>query len=1011
MNLAQYSIDNKKVIYFFLALLLIGGLMSFGKLGKKEDAPFVIKTAVLITQYPGATAEEVEELITEPIEREIQSMRNVYKIKSESYYGLSKINIELDPATPASEMPQLWDELRRKVLNIEPSLPEGASAIQVNDDFGDVFGIYYGLVADEGFSYKEMRDYAQQIKTNLVTVEGITKVSLFGEQTEVINVFVQPERLASMGLTPNMIAQTIQSQNTMVSSGDRMAGDMQVKIVASGIFKSLDDIRNQLINTPNGTQVKLGDIALIEEGYNDPPSTLMYVNGKRAIGIGVSTNPEKDVVKAGRMVNERLNQQIKTLPAGMEIVDLYPENVIAEEANNGFIINLLESLVIVIVIIMLVMGVRAGILIGTSLLFSIGGTLLIMLLMNVGLNRTSLAGFIIAMGMLVDNAIVVTDNAQISMKRGISRKKALIDGATLPQWNLLGATFIAIISFLPIYLAPSSVAEIVKPLFVVLAISLTLSWVLALTQTVTFGDFILKQPKDDDNKDPYDSKFYNSFSKFIANLINNRWITLIVVVGLLVLSLFTLSKLPQNFFPNMNKPYFRADLFMPDGYNIHQMKDKAMQIQEEWCKKPSVKNVSITIGNSPLRYYLASASFGPKSNYANVLIELHDSDSTEYYEEAFDTWVRNNLPDVRCRSSLFKLSPVPDALIEIGFIGNNADTLTKLVRQVEQIMNKNPHVQDVCCNWGYPIPIFQPIYSQEKGQLLGITRQNAAQSIKIATSGMPIGEYREGDQQMPILLKDKNIDNFNLSNLSTIPVFGPNGQVVPLEQVTTETSYDYEYSVIRRYNRQRIMVAMCDPIRGGNTSAAFNELMAEIEKIDVPEGYTLKYMGEQESQDDSNEALMVNMPLMFLLIFIILLLLFKNYLKPVVIIAMLPLIFIGVVVGLATFGKSLDFFALLGLLGLIGMNIKNAIVLVDQIGIEIDNGMKPYEAVIYATKTRIVPVTMASGTTILGMIPLLFDSMFGGMAATIMGGLLAATLLTLIVLPVAYCAVYRIYKK
>jgi len=1010
MNLSKFAIENQKIVYFFLALLLIGGIMSFDKLGKKEDAPFIIKTVVLTTRYPGATPQEVEELITEPIEREIQSMRLVDKITSESYYGFSKISLNLVPSAPASEIPQLWDELRRKVLNIQPLLPDGASVISVADDFGDVYGIYYSLVADDGFSYKEMRDMAQDIKKKLVTVDGITKVELFGEQTEVVNVFVSQAKLASIGVTPNDMIQILQAQNKMVSSGDRLAGDMQLKIVASGTYKNLDDIRNQLIETPSGTQVRLGDIALVETGYMDPPTTLMSVNGKRAIGIGVSTDPARDVVKAGSLVNAKLDEIYPLMPAGMELVDLYPENIIAEDANNGFLINLLESLIIVVLIIMIVMGFRAGLLIGTSLLFSIGGTLLIMQFMDVGLNRTSLAGFIIAMGMLVDNAIVVTDNAQVSMLRGVPRKKALVDGATLPQWGLLGATLIAIFSFLPIYLAPSSVAEIVKPLFVVLAISLSLSWVLALTQTVTFGNFILREPKGE-AKDPYSGKIYTWFGNFITKLMNHRWITLTTMIVLLVISLVVMGFLPQNFFPNMDKPYFRADLFMPDGYNIKQMQEKALFIENEWKKKPSVKNVSVTIGNSPLRYYLASASFGPKSNYANVLIELNNSDSTAFYEEAFDHWVRSTIPDMLCRSGLFKLSPVPDALIEIGFIGHDIDTLTHLIRQVEDIMHANGDVQDVRRNWGVPVPTWEPIYSQDKGQRLGISRQAMAQSIKIATTGLTLGDYREGDQFMPILLKDNAIDSFSLSNLSTIPVFAPNGHSVPLEQVVSNTMYDYNYSVIRRYNRERILLAQCDPIRGGNTAASFKELMVDVEKINIPEGYKLKYIGEQESQDDSNEALMVYIPLMFILIFIILLLLFRTYLKPIVIISMLPLIFIGVVLGLVLLGKSFDFFAMLGLLGLIGMNIKNAIVLVDQIGIEIDQGLKPFEAVVSATKSRIVPVSMASGTTILGMLPLLFDSMFGGMAATIMGGLLAASLLTLVILPVAYCTLHRIYDK
>lgn len=521
MNLAKYSLDNTKVIYFFLAVLLLGGIFSFSNLGKKEDAPFVIKSAVIMTRYPGAEPAEVERLITEPISREIQSMSGVYKIKSESMYGLSKITFELQPSLSASSIPQKWDELRRKVLNIQPQLPSGSSVPTVSDDFGDVFGIYYGLTADDGFSYEEMRDWAERIKTQVVTADGVMKVALFGVQTEVVNIFISVNKLVGMGIDPKQLASLLQSQNQIINTGEISAGEQQLRVVANGMYTTVDDIRNQVITTKAG-QVKLGDIAVIESGYMDPASTIMRVNGKRAIGIGVSTDPQRDVVQTGEMVDAKLAELLPLIPVGMQLEPLYLENVIAKEANNGFIINLVESILIVIVIIMLVMGLRAGVLIGSSLIFSIGGTMLIMSFLGVGLNRTSLAGFIIAMGMLVDNAIVVTDNAQIAIARGVDRRKALINGATGPQWGLLGATFIAICSFLPLYLAPSAVAEIVKPLFVVLAISLGLSWVLALTQTTTFGNFILKAKPANGAKDPYDKPFYHKFASILHVLIRKK---------------------------------------------------------------------------------------------------------------------------------------------------------------------------------------------------------------------------------------------------------------------------------------------------------------------------------------------------------------------------------------------------------------------------------------------------------------------------------------------------------
>ena len=1010
MSLPEYSLKNRKVVWFFLFILLAGGALGFVTLGKKEDSVFVIKSASLVCSYPGATPLEVEQLVTEPIEREVQSMRLVHKITSESYYGLSKILVELDPATRASEIPQLWDELRRKVLNIQPRLPAGASPVTVADDFGDVYGIYYGLSVDGGFTWAELRDWAQRIKTALVTVDGVQKVSLFGEQTPVVNVYVNLAALANFAIRPETIVATIGQQNTIVNSGEKQAGALQIQILEAGTYKGLDDISNQMLTAASGKQYRLGDIARVERGYADPPQTLMRVDGRRAVGIGISTEAQVDVVKTGEKIIRVLDGLTRQMPVGMDLTVLYPENRIAQQANATFVLNLAESVAIVILIIMLVMGFRAGVLIGSSLLFSIGGTLLLMQFLGEGLNRTSLAGFIIAMGMLVDNAIVVTDNAQQAMLRGVARRRAVVDGANAPRWSLLGATLIAIFSFLPLYLAPSSVAEIVKPLFVVLALSLLLSWVLALTQTPLFGDFMLRV--NPAAHDPYDTKFYRAFDRLLAALLRWRWGVVAGVVALFAAALAVMGLMPQNFFPSLDKPYFRADVLLPEGYNIRDT-ERNLRTMEEWLHaQPEVKTVSVTMGSTPPRYYLASSSVSLRPNFGNILVELHDKGQTEAVEARFNAYVRAMCPDVWLRSSLFKLSPVPDAAIEFGFIGDDIDTLRRLTQAAEEIMWRTAGTVNIRNSWGNRVPTWLPLYSQMKGQRIGVTRSQMAQGITIATQGYRLGEYREGDQFTPILLKDENIDTYNLTNLQALPIFTPAGKVYSIEQATDGFRFEYRVGVVKRYNRQRVMKAQCDPGRGVNTMQLYATLRDSVLRgVVLPEGYSMKVFGEQESQQESNSALARYMPLTMVLIFIVLLLLFRNYREPAVILLMIPLIFIGVVLGLAVTGKVFNFFSLLGLLGLVGMNIKNAVVLVEQIGVLRSEGKGAYEALTAATRSRIVPVAMASGTTILGMLPLLFDSMFGAMAATIMGGLLVATLLTVCVLPVVYAIFYNIRKS
>lgn len=1006
MKLSEWTLDHPKIVWFLLAVALAGGIVGFDRLGKKEDSVFVIKTAALSCSYPGASPEEVEQLIAEPVEREIQSMRAVHKITSESTYGQARILVELDPATPAREIPQLWDELRRRTLNVAPQLPEGASGIRVADDFGDVYGIYYALTADEGFTWDELRDWAQRIKTRLATVDGIQKVVLYGEQTPVVNVYVSLAALAGFSIRPETIIATIGQQNAVIGSGRKQAGAMEIEILESGTYRSLEDLQNQLLMATDGKQFRLGDIARIERGYVEPPSALMRVNGERAIGIGISTEAQTDVVKAGRRLTAELSALKSEMPVGLSLSVLYPEDRIAREATTGFLWNLVESVVIVIGMLMLVMGWRAGVWIGSSLLFAIGGTLLLMQPLGEGLNRTSLAGFIIAMGMLVDNAIVVVDNARQGMQRGEAGRAALIAAAEGPKWSLLGATLIGIFSFLPLYLAPSSVAEIVKPLFVVLALSLLLSWLLALTQTPLFGNFLLRPGRT--ARDPYASPFYRGFDRVLAALLRRRWSVALGTLLLFAVSLWVMGRLPQNFFPALDKPYFRADAVLPEGYAIRDTEHTLAEMERWLAGQPEVKQVSITVGGTPPRYYLASRSVSGRPNFGNLLIELDDSRQTAAVEERFARYVAENYPDVWLRSSLFKLSPVPDATIEFGFIGRDADTLLRLVSQAEAILRNHPGCDNVRISWGNRIPTWQPVYSQMKGQRIGISRSQLAKGMTIATTGYRLGEYREGDRFMPILLKDENVADYNLTNLQVLPVFAPSGKVFSLEQAVDSFRFDFRTGIIERYNRQRVMKAQCDPVRGVNAKQLFRELHEAVGRLSLPEGYAMKVFGEEESQEESNRALAAKMPLTALLILTVLLLLFGNYRDPVIILSMLPLIFIGVVLGLTVTGKVFNFFALLGLLGLIGMNIKNSVVLVDRIGQLRRSGLPPYRALTEATRSRVTPVIMASGTTILGMLPLLFDSLFGAMAATIMGGLLVATLLVIFVLPVVYALFYRI---
>ncbi len=1004
MTLTRLSLQRRSVVWFILVLFVVGGVWSFTQMGKKEDSTFVLKSAVVTCSYAGATPFEVEQLISEPISRELQSMRRVKKITSESYYGRARIVVELEAGVRADEIPQLWDELRRKAMNISSSLPSGAGPILVNDDFSDVYGLYYALVADEGFSWDEIRAWAERLKTEMVTIEGVQKVALQGEQQPVVNIFITKSTLANFSITPEMIAATLSQQNDIVDTGEIEAGQMRVRVLEAGVYTSIEDISNQLLIAPDGRQFRLGDVARIEQGYLSPPSVVLKVDGRRAVGLGVSSDSDADVVRLGKDVNAVLERMQSQMPIGLEVASLYPEDKIAREANLSFMLNVFASVAIVILVLMLSMGVRAGVLIGSSLIFTIGGTMLCMYGLGEGINRTSLAGFIIAMGMLVDNAIVVVDNGVKGVRAGHSLGDALVQGAERPMWGLLGATFIAIFSFLPLYLAPSSVAEIIKPLFVVVALSLLLSWVLALTQVPMFGQSMLRVQGAATSHLPS-----GWFAGWMQTLLARRWMVVVCVVVLFAGAIFAMSRMPQNFFPRLDKPYFRADVILPEGYDI-QSTEQHIDSMTAWLNsQPEVVRVSATVGATPLRYYLASGSVADRPNFGNLLVEVESRRSTERAKARFDEYVATLYPDVWLRSSLFALSPVPDATIEIGFVGADVDTLLNLTSQVERIMNSIDDATNVRNSWGNRIATWLPVYSQIKGQRIGVSRSRMAEWITLATEGFHLGEYRRGDETMPILLKDEDIEDYNLSNLQSMPIFSRGGNVYSIEQASARFDFDFRTGVVKQYNRERVMKAQCDPREGVNTRALLERILAEVERqVVVPDGYTLKIFGEQESQEESNRALGQFLPLTLVLIFITLLLLFNNFRDPIIILLMTPLIFIGVVLGLLLTGNEFDFFSLLGLLGLVGMNIKNGVILLDSIRERLALGREPMSAIVEAANDRLQPVVLASLTTILALVPLLFDSLFASMAATIMGGLLVATLLTMIVLPVVYAICYGV---
>ena len=1007
MKLVKYFLSKKPVTILLLVLVLAGGLLAYVKMGKLEDAPFTIKQALVLTPYPGASPSEVQSQGTDVLEESIQALGELYYLKTENRAGLSKITVYVKKETRADEMQQLWDKLRRKVSDVQSKLPEGAGPSVVNDDFGDVLGVFYGLTGS-GHSYRELEDEAKLIKNEILKVKDVAKVEIYGTQTPTIDISVSPSVMARSGITMADIARAFEAQNKVVDAGGIDVGSNRLRIESTGNFYSLDDIRNLTIVSRTGEHFRLADITRIEESYQTPASNLMRINGQPAVGIAISTVPTGNVVDMAAAVKESLQQMSGSMPEGFELVTLYDQGYESAVANQGFILNLIISVLTVVAILLFFIGFKNGLLIGSGLVFSIFATLIVMLCTDIALQRMSLAAIIIAMGMLVDNAIVVSDSALVNMQRGMRKRVAIMRACSSTALPLLAATVIAILTFLPIYFSPHITGELLSSLVIVIGVSLMFSWVFALTQTPFFIQEFVRRPRPEELKSAlFDGKYYNMFRRSLRWVIKHRYATIACMVLLLVLSAWSFKFIPKVFVPALDKQYFTVDVWLPEGSNIDETGKLAEEMAEYIRTHGEAEMVSTFIGRTPPRYYLSNVAFGPQSNYTQLLVKCHTSEESRRLNAALQDSIRLKFPGPLIKVNKFELSPLTEAVIEARFLGPDPAVLDSLVGQAIEIMRRNPKVADARNEWGNMALMLRPVYDPVKAGELGITKAQMMQSVKSISDGVPVGIYRDNEKKVPVLLKSERYDITDAASLGNFSVW--NGErSAPLSQVTERIETTWEFPQMRTYNRQLSMAAMCGVKPGHTMAEVHGEIRSEIEAMPLPPGYTFFWDSQYKDQGEAMEAIAKYFPLAFLMLIVILVALFGNFRQPIIILCILPLSLIGVAVGMLLTGFDFGFFPIAGWLGLLGMIIKNVIVLIDEINIQRREGVPAYTAVIESTVSRTRPVLMAATTTILGMVPLLFDIAFGGMAATIIFGLTFATLLTLFVTPALYILFYRI---
>ncbi|PKG62682.1 MULTISPECIES: efflux RND transporter permease subunit [Pseudoalteromonas] len=1016
MSFAQLSIEKKVISWMFTLLLLIGGSVSYFDLGQLEDPEFTLKKAMVITMYPGASPQQVEEEVTFPIENAIQQLPYVDYVTSISSNGKSQITVEMKSTYRKEQLRQIWDEMRRKINDLSPSLPSGVYPSTILDDFADVYGVMYSVTGD-GYSYDELKDYVDFLKRELVLVKGVSKVTVAGQQQAQVMVEVSTRKLAQLGIAPSHIFQLLQSQNTVSNAGKIRVGDESIRLHPTGEFKDVKELETLLISKSGANElIYLGDVAKVYREYAEVPNNIIRYNSQQALLIGVSFMSGVNVVDVGKNIDEHLASLEYQRPHGIHINSVYNQPQEVQKSVDGFIISLLEAIAIVIVVLLLFMGLKSGILIGGILLLTVLGTFIFMKLFAIDLQRISLGALIIALGMLVDNAIVVTEGILINLKRGQTKLKAAVNIVEQTKWPLLGATVIAVTAFAPIGLSSDASGEFAGSLFWVLFISLLLSWITAITLTPFFANLMFKEnefknEEGQEDEDPYKGFIFNGYKAILDLALHFRKTTLILMVVLLCTAVVGFGSVKQSFFPASNTPMFYVDYWQEQGSDIRSTLEGVKKLEQFLLKEQLVEEVTSTTGQGAPRFMLTYAPEKSYPAYGQLIIRVSNREAVATVMQTVRDYSHNYALSAQLKIKPMEIGPSTDAKIEARFSGPDPVVLRQLSAKTKEILGKDDGAFNIRDDWRARTKMIRPQFNEQKARRLGISKSDLDNVLLTSLSGKQVGVYRDGTQLLPIIARSPANERLNVESVHDLQIYSPVlGVFVPVTQVVDEFDVQWEDSLIMRRDRKRTITVMADNnVLGDETPAKlFARIRGPIENMELPRGYQLEWGGEFESSSKAQKAIFGSLPLGYLAMFAVTVLLFNSLKQPLVIWATVPLAIIGVSAGLLAMNAPFSFMGLLGLLSLSGMLIKNGIVLVDQINLELREGKSPYEAVFDSGVSRVRPVAMAAITTILGMIPLLFDVFFQSMAVTIMFGLGFATILTLIVVPVLYTVIFRI---
>ena len=1009
MDLASFGIQKRLVSGLSTFLILFMGYFAYEALPRFEDPEFVIRIAQLITPYPGASAEEVAEEVTDVIENALQQLPGVKEIVSTSYSGRSEVEIEFEipAAKTRTELNERFSQLRAKISDAQNRLPPNAGPTQVYDDFGDEFAQYY-MITGEGYSLPELYEYAKVLQKDLVLVPGVSKVNLAGVPQQVIYVEYSPSRLVQLGLTSDQIAQLIEGQNLVTASGTVVAGKQRIEIRPRAAIDSLAAIENLVVaDAETGRSFRLGDIASVRRGLKEPAGTRLFRNGQPAIGIGISNKSGGNVVTMGDAVRDRIDELEAQRPIGIELDFVSDQSSSVRASIDDFVGNVMLALVIVVGTLLVFMGLRSGLLMGAILLVTVAGTLIGMYLYGLDMQRISLGALIIALGMLVDNAIVVVEGTLVRVQRGEAVANAAIDVVSRTKWPLLGGTLVGLLAFSPIGFSPDNTGEYAGSLFWAITIALLFSWLVAVWLTPYFCTLTYKTSTDTESTQQ-ESRSLQAYRKLLTNAVSKRWITLAIVYSLFLSAVMSFALVPEGFFPASTRAQFVVDYTLREGTDVSHTTQDINEI-EEWIRSlDGVTSTNSAVGGGHLRFMLIYVAESPNPAYGQILVDVEDYRQIESLLPRIQEHINNNYPDSLAKVWKFVLGPGGGSLIEARFTGPDATILRQLADQAKGIFSDAGAIS-VKHDWGDQVKALKPRINSENARRLGVSQGDISKAIAALYEGTTIGVYREGDELHPIIFRPHSGYRGDVSNLQEIQIFSPvSGQYIPITQVVDDFEVAFVNSRLGRINRALAITAQADPVPGVNASEVFDRVRDDVEAITLPVGYALEWRGQYGNSQDANAGLASTMPLGFGAMIVIVFLLFNAVRQPVIIWLTVPLALIGVAYGLIVTQTPMEFVAILALLSLTGMLIKNAIVLIDETDYQIGEGKARFDAVIDAAVSRVRPVSLGVLTTVLGVIPLLWDPFFNSLAVVIIFGLSFATVLTLVVVPTLYAVFFKV---